>query len=75
MLVNVASHVGSAIFLRGYAPGLATALALNLPFSIYLLRRAWHERWIARRTLVVFLPLAVLLHGPVIFGIVWLVRR
>ncbi|HEX8242934.1 MAG TPA: hypothetical protein VF541_05550, partial [Longimicrobium sp.] len=60
------------VFLRGYAPGVATALALNLPFSIHLLRRAYRERWIGRRTLVLFLPLAVLLHGPVILGVIWL---
>jgi hypothetical protein len=46
MLVNVAWHVAAAIMLGGYTPGLATALALNLPFSIYLLRRAVVERWV-----------------------------
>jgi hypothetical protein len=47
MLVNVAWHAAAAVALRGYSPGLATALVLNLPFSIYLLRRARAERWIS----------------------------
>lgn len=72
MLVNVASHVGSAIFLRGYAPGVATALALNLPFSIYLLRRALSERWISRRTVLVVAVGAVLIHGPGLLGLMWI---
>ncbi|HEX6749983.1 MAG TPA: HXXEE domain-containing protein [Longimicrobium sp.] len=74
VLVNVAWHAAAAVFLRGYAPGLVTAIAFNLPFSIYLLRRAYREEWIRRRTLLVFLPLAVLLHGPLIFGVIQLAR-
>lgn len=75
MLVNVASHVGAAVILRGYAPGLATALALNLPFSIHLLRRAMAERWIARRTLGLLLAGAVVIHGPGLLGLMWLAGR
>ena len=47
MLVNAGWHVAAAVVLGGYAPGLATALAFNLPFSIYLLRRALKERWLS----------------------------
>jgi hypothetical protein len=75
MLVNVVSHVGSALFLRGYAPGLVTALALDLPFSIYILRRAIGDGWISRRTLVLFGMGAVLIHGPGILGLMWLAGR
>lgn len=75
MLVNVASHVAAAVFLRGYAPGVVTALALNLPFSIYLLRRAMREGWISRRTLIVLMLAAVLIHGPGILGLMWIGER
>lgn len=74
VLVNVAWHVGAAAWLHGYAPGLATALAINLPFSVWLLWRAWRERWIGRRVLAAFVPLAVLLHGPTVFALTWLAR-
>jgi hypothetical protein len=75
MLVNVASHVGAAVFLGGYAPGVVTALALNLPFSIHLLRRARAERWISRRTLAILFAAAVFIHGPGMFGLMWLAGR
>jgi Protein of unknown function with HXXEE motif len=75
MLVNVASHVGAAVCLRGYSPGLATALALNLPFSIHLLRRAMAERWISRRTLALLFAAAVFIHGPGLFGLMWIAGR
>jgi hypothetical protein len=75
MLANVASHAGAAILLRGYAPGVATALALNLPFSLYLLRRAIREGWISRRTLALLGMAAMLIHGPGLLGLMWLSGR
>lgn len=69
MLVNVASHLGSAFLLGGYSPGLVTALLLNLPFSIYLFRRAAAEEWISRRALLSLPLAAVLVHGPLLIGV------
>ena len=45
LLLNVLWHLGVAFFVRGYTPGLITAVTVNLPTSIYLLRRAVRERW------------------------------
>lgn len=67
MLVNALWHVAAAIVLfRGYAPGVVTALLLNLPFSVYLLRRAAAERWVGRPALWALLPGALALHGPLL---------
>ncbi len=67
MLVNAIWHGGVAVVLfRGYAPGLVTALLLNLPFSLYLLRRAVVERWLSPPALWALAPGAVLLHGPLL---------
>ena len=70
MLVNALWHLAAAAFLfRGYAPGLVTAIAVNLPFSAYLLRRALVERWMSRSALASTLPAAVVLHGaPVLIA-------
>ena len=79
LLVNVASHVASAVYLGGYAPGFATALAVNLPFSVLLLRRAHTERWVSRRALVALAPAALLFHGPGLLALLaaagWIARR
>jgi hypothetical protein len=69
MLVNVVSHVAAALLLRGYGPGLVTALALNLPFSLILLNTAWNAAWYPHAALLWLLPLALLLHGPVLVGL------
>lgn len=63
MLVNVFAHAGMALLVRGYAPGVVTAIAINLPFSIYLLRRAIRERWVSGRAMRLIVPIGLLLHG------------
>ncbi|HSU16298.1 HXXEE domain-containing protein [Longimicrobium sp.] len=73
VLLNVFSHLASAaLVMRGYSPGLLTALLINLPFSIYLLRRAMRERWVSRRALWLAVPAAVVVHGPLLIGLVLL---
>jgi hypothetical protein len=67
VLLNVLWHAATAVMLfGGYAPGLVTALLLNLPFSIYLLHRAAAERWLDRGALWALVPSAILLHGPLL---------
>jgi hypothetical protein len=73
LLVNVMSHAIAAAWVGGYVPGLVTAVAVNLPFSAYVLRRAWRERWYSRRALVLLAPLALALHGPLLIGMIALV--
>jgi hypothetical protein len=63
MLVNVLAHVVLALLMSGYAHGLVTAVAINLPFSIYLLRRALKERWMSGRAMAFIVPTGLLLHG------------
>jgi uncharacterized protein with HXXEE motif len=47
LLLNAVWHVGVALLLfGGYAPGVITAVALNLPLSVLILRRAMAERWL-----------------------------
>jgi hypothetical protein len=69
LLLNVVPHIASAIALGGYAPGAATAVLVNLPFSIHLLRRAIAERWLDRPALLALAPGAMVVHGPVLLGL------
>ena len=67
VLLNVFWHIGTAaVVFDGYAPGLVTAVLINLPFSIYLLSRASRERWVTRRALWGLVPGALLMHGPLL---------
>jgi hypothetical protein len=72
MLINVFAHALMALFLRGYAPGLITALLINLPFSLYLLKRAVDERWVSKKAAVWMFPIGLLIHGPVLAGLMLL---
>ena len=56
--------------LRGYGPGLATAILVNLPFSVYLFRRATGEHWFSVRALFSLIPAAIILHGPALVGLI-----
>jgi hypothetical protein len=70
VLLNVAAHVCVALVIRGYGPGLATALVINLPFSLYVLRRATREQWTTRQGLLALAPAAFVVHGPLLLGVI-----
>ncbi|MCO6010904.1 HXXEE domain-containing protein [Actinoallomurus purpureus] len=60
MLLNVAlPHVPAALVARGYAPGLVTAVGLNLPIGLAVLRSAVRESAISRRGLLRTMPVAL----------------
>ncbi len=67
--MNVLSHVGAASMVRGYSPGLVTAVLVNLPFSAYLIGRAAREPWLSRRRLLGASPISLLIHGPLLVGL------
>ena len=60
LLVNVfAPHVPAAIALGGYAPGVLTAVLLNLPFSVYFFRRSLRESRITRKGIIITMAIAL----------------
>jgi hypothetical protein len=46
MFLNGIWHVAATAYVQTYAPGVATAVLLILPVTIYLLRRALREGYI-----------------------------
>lgn len=62
LLVNAGWHIFAALVRSGYAPGVVTAVLINLPFGVYVLRRAVRDRWIGERTAWQLLGIALLLH-------------
>jgi hypothetical protein len=74
--LNVIAHVLSALLVfHGYGPGLVTALVINAPFAIYCLRRARRERWVSSAAMAAVVPAALILHGPILLGGLWLAGR
>ncbi len=51
MALNILSHVGAAIAVRGYAAGVVTAVLVYVPFSWRFFSLAWREEWVSRRFL------------------------
>lgn len=62
LLVNAGWHLLAAAINRGYVPGVITAALINLPFGIYVLRRAVREQWIGSRAAWRMIGLAAVLH-------------
>lgn len=62
LLVNAGWHISAAVINRGYVPGVITAALINLPFGIYVLRRAVKVQWIGSRTAWLMAAIAVGLH-------------
>lgn len=72
ILLNVIYHVAVTLGLREYAPGVVTAVLINLPVMWYLLVRVFRERWVTwPRALLAFIavPVAILLMIPVLFWV------
>ena len=62
LLVNAGWHILAALLRGGHAPGVVTAVLINLPFGIYVLRRAVKEKWIGARTAWQLIGIAVVVH-------------
>ncbi len=72
MLLNVIFHVAATIALREYAPGIVTAVLLNVPVMGYLLRLLFQEHWVTwPRVLLALIgvPLTILLLIPVLLWV------
>ncbi len=62
LLVNAFAHTLAAVLRGGYVPGLITAVLINLPFGIYVFRRAVRDRWIRPSVAWQLIAVAVALH-------------
>ena len=75
VVTNVVSHVVVAAFImHGYSPGVLSALLINAPLSVYLLRRARRERWLPTVAWRSLFPAALVIHGPGLFALLLLSR-
>ena len=75
MALNVLTHVLGAVLLGGYVPGVVSAVLVEAPTSVVVFRRVRDARWMSRTQWRLLPLLAVLLHGPALFGVLAWVRR
>ncbi len=75
MLVNVFSHAGMMNLLNSYVPGLVTALVFNLPFSLFFFGSGLRQGWLRWGDFAYLLPIAIVLHGPGLIGLLALAGR
>lgn len=62
LLVNAGWHILASAVRGGYAPGVITAVLINVPFGIYVLRRAIKEGWIRPRAARRMIGIAFIFH-------------
>ena len=66
VLLNVfIPHIAASVRMKQYNPGVITAVCFNLPFSLYVFRRAFREQYLASREFVSLFLLALLVYGPI----------
>jgi hypothetical protein len=68
LFINGLTHVAQALALRGYVPGLVTAVVLVLPYTAAALRRLLVSRLVTGRQLAGAHAAAGLLTVPVVLG-------
>jgi hypothetical protein len=75
-LVNALTHLAAALRLCRYNPGLATALALLMPFSAWFFASRLASGELTAREVALAVALGVALHVPVaaMFVVPWLRR-
>jgi uncharacterized protein with HXXEE motif len=69
VLVNVVWHLLAATLLGGYAPGVVTAVIVNLPVMAAALRWARREGWLSKGALWLYLAVGVMLHGAALLAL------
>ena len=75
LLVNAAWHLAAALVVfRGYAPGVVTGLAVNLPLAVLVLRQAYQDAWLTTSGGRALLPAALVLHVAGTVGLLLLGR-
>lgn len=64
--LNAVFHIVLSIQAGTYMPGLVTAVLITLPVSVTLLVRARQQRWVPAGAFWSVVPIALLIHGPVL---------
>lgn len=73
--INIVWHLAvAALIVRGYTPGIVSAICVNAPLSIYVFRRAAREHWVSPRAGRGILFAAAVIHGPGLPAVLFALR-
>jgi len=61
ILLHVFMHIAQAVYVRKLVPGVVTAVAITLPYSVYLFYRLLKESVISMSDILISLPIGLLL--------------
>lgn len=64
MALNVSIHVVTAVTVQDYVPGLWTALVVQVPMTVLVLRRVLAAGWLSHTAWTRVCLAALALHGP-----------
>lgn len=67
-------HIALALALVSYTPGVVTAVVLNVPFTLYLFRRAFRDGYVEKRGFAVAVVLGAVVYLPFLWGLHSLAR-
>jgi hypothetical protein len=70
-LENALMHVGQAVWFRGYAPGLITAVTVVLPLSCFVLGRLTRARRLSTRSFVWMVPVGFVVQLAAVAAVAW----
>jgi hypothetical protein len=73
MTVNIVTHTVGAVALRGYVPGVITAWVVHAPTSWVVFRRVSDGKWMTAWQWRMLVPLAIVIHGPLLILLLHLV--
>ena len=68
--LNALGHVALSSIYRTYIPGLLTALIVTMPVAVMVLVRARRDKWVPSRMYWTLLPMALVMHGPILFLVI-----
>jgi hypothetical protein len=66
LALNVLSHTAGTVLTGAYSPGLVTAWLVQAPLSVVIARRLRAEPWMTPLRRWTLVPVAVLIHGPLL---------
>jgi hypothetical protein len=68
LFVNALTHIAASVYAGEAAPGIYTAVFVNIPFSLWLFRRAFAEKYATRKYFIYSCAAGLASYAPLTFA-------